>query len=80
MALITAPPGAVGVKALHGQSDVNWQILNYPTFMSGVLDFDQIGCLQSRLKFYPYRHYFNHVDSGTDATGESGGAGPYAPR
>jgi hypothetical protein len=22
----------------------------------------------------------NHVDSGTDETGESGGAGPYAPR
>jgi hypothetical protein len=107
--------------------------------MCGALDLDQIGCLQSGLKFTRYRHHFeelcslrenistrllwfvlilmtlpdcrnacatafhfwiasrgqlraavlkliaetpqsNHVDSGTDEKGESGGAGPYAPR
>ena len=107
--------------------------------MCGILDFDQIGCLQSGLKSNHYRHHFeelcslrekistrlpwfililmtlpdcrnacatafhfwivsrgqlraavlkliaetpqsNHVDSGTDEKGESGGAGPYAPR
>jgi hypothetical protein len=107
--------------------------------MCGVLDFDQIGCLQLGLTFNRYHHRLeelcsprektsirllwfvlilmtlpdcrnacatafhfwiasrgqlraavskliadtpqsNHVDSGTDETGESGGAGPYAPR
>jgi len=106
--------------------------------MCGVLDLDQIGCLQPVLTFDCYCHHFealcslrekistrlpgfvlilmtlpdcgnacatafhfwiasrgqlraavlkliaetpqsNHVDAGTDETGESGGAGPYAP-